>query len=199
MNVERIGDHLMVPELLNKDSFVVDVGAHKGDFATAVRERFSCDIACFEPDKEFAQIVKDKGFFVFNMAVSAQSGKTTFYKYEGNGQDNGIIEHTEDDKKRIVNSYEVETMTVYDILGAIEGDNIDLLKLDCEGSEVSILLGLNSESLSKIRQITVEFHNFYDKFKNKISDDDVRLCVQKLQSNGYLVAQHGYDFLFVRP
>ncbi len=74
---------------------------------------------------------------------------------------------------------------------------IDLLKLDIEGSETDVLLSLNSAFISKIGQITVEFHDFIIE-NQKI---EIKQIISKLKSNGFVMIRASYkdysDTLFI--
>ena len=52
-----------------------------------------------------------------------------------------------------------ETISLQDLIEALEIDHIDYLKLDCEGGEYPILENFNN--FEKISMITLELHGFY--------------------------------------
>ena len=67
----------------------------------------------------------------------------------------------------------IKKYTLEDIMKSLGVDHIDLLKLDCEGSEFSILE--NTPSLDKIRFIVGEYHDYtrwQELLKNKFSNWD---------------------------
>jgi hypothetical protein len=82
-------------------------------------------------------------------------------------------------------------------------DYIDILKIDIEGSEYEILPSISDECYSKIRQITVEFHDFIDT-ELKIKTEEI---INKLELLGfnriskgirYMNNSDNYDVLFYK-
>lgn len=56
------------------------------------------------------------------------------------------------------------TITIEQIVKNKGWSTLDLLKIDCEGAEVDILMNCSDEVLQTIRRIVGEFHNGYDAF-----------------------------------
>lgn len=53
---------------------------------------------------------------------------------------------------------EVETLTLEDVFSKYELEHVDLIKLDCEGSEYAILYNTSSEILEHINLMSIETH-----------------------------------------
>ncbi len=108
-------------------------------------------------------------------ALSHKSGEIDAY-YFGNGTANflkGLNGEPGNSEERPVETKKVQCITLQDIYNEI-GTDIDLLKLDIEGSEYEILE--NIEPIPK--QITVEFHEhvhneFHKKYIDKVM---IHLC-----------------------
>jgi FkbM family methyltransferase len=69
--------------------------------------------------------------------------------------------------------------------------HIDLIKLDCEGAEFEILLGLPADLLARVRRIVLEYHD-------GVAGHSHRELVEFLQGNGYQVntlPNRVHDFL----
>lgn len=125
------------------------------------RDKVLClDIEHFEKPKEVT-IFK-------HAALSATPGQTEAY-YFGDGTGNflkGINETPGNEPDRPCETKSVERITLKEIYREI-GNDIDLLKLDIEGSEYEILADLDPIP----RQITVEFHEHcHPKLHNKYID-----------------------------
>lgn len=56
-------------------------------------------------------------------------------------------------------SQEVDCTTLRDLLHEIPNGSIDLLKIDCEGSEYDILMGTDEENSKRIDRIVMETHH----------------------------------------
>ncbi len=65
----------------------------------------------------------------------------------------------------ITSSFTLET-----VMAQRDWDTLDLLKIDCEGSEVDILMNCTEDFLRKTKRIVGEFHAGYAAFWNTIGD-----------------------------
>jgi hypothetical protein len=54
----------------------------------------------------------------------------------------------------------VEPIHINDLIESI-GSNIDLIKIDCEGSELDLFETISSENLNKINKMVIETHSDY--------------------------------------
>jgi FkbM family methyltransferase len=54
----------------------------------------------------------------------------------------------------------VEPIHINDLIESI-GSNIDLIKIDCEGSELDLFETISSENLNKINKMVIETHSEY--------------------------------------
>ena len=50
-------------------------------------------------------------------------------------------------------------MPLSDVMKEHQIGQIDLLKIDCEGAEYDVLLGIASEDWGKVRQVVIEVYN----------------------------------------
>jgi hypothetical protein len=73
----------------------------------------------------------------------------------------------------------VPVATLYSLFEAKVFDRIDFLKIDCEGSEKSVIEGISDENLSKIKKISMEFHLFH------LTEKDSDEIVGRLTANGF--------------
>lgn len=124
---------------------------HKGIFAL--------DIEDFSGPREIGGIefktTIPKGITFKHAALSAKQGKTEAYFF-GNGTGNflkGINQQPGNTEDRPCETKSVQCITLQDIYNEI-GTDIDLLKMDIEGSEYEIMM--NMEPIPK--QISVETH-----------------------------------------
>jgi FkbM family methyltransferase len=140
---------------------VVEIGAHKGYFtllAASVAER----VLVFEPDaRNFAALQKNLALngggnvTAVPKAVSSTSGTRTFTV-------SSITDarHTffPSDFSGTGKAVEVECTTLTDIIEGHRLESVDVLKLDCEGSEYDVLLGCDRDTIRRIRGIVLEVH-----------------------------------------
>lgn len=142
---------------------VFDVGANVGRFATAARNDLpSAQIYCFEPHpRTFEKLMKstsDNLIFKHCVALSDKIGEVSFYEYgvEGDGtQLNSLIPNAPSTRFGYkANKINVQSSTV-DRFCEVHGiDQIDFLKIDVEGAELSVLKG-SKDMLTQKRIIAV--------------------------------------------
>lgn len=136
---------------------VVDIGGHIGSFTLKACDN-GCDVYTFEPTQNYKKIknnLKLNGFKakVFNKAVVGKKRKFTMSWNEAN---TGSSRETD-------GGYEVETITFDEVMDMV--DHVDVLKLDCEGTEHEFNI---EDHYEKIDVIVGEIHwktDFIDRIK----------------------------------
>ena len=68
-------------------------------------------------------------------------------------------------------------------------EEIDLLKLDVEGAEFELLMSEPIQTLQKVKQITVEFHDFMPRFR---VGRPYEKCMAKLEQAGFVPIQMAF-------
>lgn len=142
---------------------IVDVGANAGFFSLYMASRFpEARILAFEPvPVNFSLLERnfranpDRRLTPVNRAVFSSADHITL-NYDASDAFTtaaSIFEnvHGSDEIR-------VEAISLPQILQEYEIDEIDYLKLDCEGAEYDILYRCPRDSLRKVRQITLEVH-----------------------------------------
>jgi len=130
---------------------IVDVGANVGLFSLVARHYFPrATIHCYEPNRSLAPILERHldplGVTIFHEAVGAHTGAVQLVLSDA-GSPYSKIKDSADGEIPMVS---LETVVKRC------GGSIDLLKLDCEGSEWAILE--NSVAIDRVNEITMEFH-----------------------------------------
>jgi len=163
---------------------IFDVGAHHGESISYLKELFpDSQIYSFEPDPDsFRILVENQGnkAKVFNLAISDGDGSASFYRndishtnsiYKVNLESNDSIranEEREIDRStypdEINSEISVETITLDKFVRDYNVDCIDLLKIDVQGAEESVLKG-GRGVLDRVGSIILEisFFDFYEK------------------------------------
>jgi FkbM family methyltransferase len=143
---------------------LVDVGANLGIFSITARLIFpNSVIHCYEPNSQNLKFLNDNGtvfnFKVFNEAVSLNNGRATL-----------IYSSKHDTAANLKNSSsgDIVVSDLSTIIKRLDGQNIDLLKLDCEGQEFQILRDI--KSLKTIRFITLEYHLDISRSENQLHE-----------------------------
>lgn len=155
--MRTIDEHTFDENYLTNGGWIIDAGCRGWKFTLLVRDIprniYALDIEDFM-DTDIKPIVK-KQYKFRHAALMARPGQVEAH-YFGNGTGNfvkGINEQPYNGPDRPCETKKVQAITLQDIYDEI-GIDIDLLKLDIEGSEYEILASL--EPIPK--QVTVEFH-----------------------------------------
>lgn len=140
---------------------IIDIGGNFGGFMLYAADRYpNATIRVFEPTKSLFDILKQnikvnelEKIIPFNVGVWSSIGTRELYQYDGGGL-NSLV-YAKIDELPLVTK---EKCMVLPLDVIISGKSIDLLKIDCEGSEYEILY--NCKKLNQIRRIVGEYHEF---------------------------------------
>ena len=204
--------HSFIPERINSESVVLDLGANRGKFSKGMLDEYSCTVVAYEPSlllcqNELSQLDKEYENFSFNQnAVWSENKKMILADYyDSNKNTSGVANsllsvNTEVrfDGRFIREKYEVECLSLEEILESHE--KIDLLKIDVEGSEIELLTKTSEEQIKKCDQICVEFHLFcqgdLDITITKQDLEQIRSRLHGLGFNSVKTNQKHPDYLF---
>ena len=166
-------DHVAIIEVfLNEeygiipdDSIVLDLGAHVGVFTIyATTTARNVVVYAHEPFPEFCEVLKenvrrngrDETVHCFNVAVGSEAGCRNLYLKSERFFCPTLVDTTNDNRQEPL---VVRCTTLVEIMESNRLKRVDLLKLDCEGSEYEILYPTPSLYLERIAQIRMEYHN----------------------------------------
>lgn len=159
--------------VLKNVTAIVDIGANQGLFTLAAYNIFRAKIYAYEPNnKVFAKLKYHCNFCnadACNQAVGLNNGKVELQSAKDSL-------HTKTIDSEVG---EIEQISLTRVLKKA-GNNIDLLKLDCEGAEWEILQ--DNECLKKVRAITMEYHTDEKNDHNSIK--------QILENAGFKIIRH---------
>lgn len=176
MKVINVLGHSFIHSLLSDAHTILDCGANRGGFAQWASENTLATVYSFEPDARlFKDLPSQPRVKYFPYAIDGESGTMTLSLGE---EHCSSAVYTENMKQQRI---QVDKVCINDFVKSHSLDVIDLLKLDIEGSEISVLESMDDEQLSKIKQITVEFHDF-------LSPSDIpkiKFIVSKLRERGF--------------
>lgn len=157
------------PEL---QEIVFDIGAHIGTFSREwIKKNPRARITCVEACPENIPILKaNVGAFaqhVIHAACTYEPGKLLLLnscKHGGTATGGSTIVRADEAAKGTYghlyweDSRPLSKMTIERLMEFSNVDHVDVLKLDCEGSEFSILEGMKPETLDRIGFICGEYH-----------------------------------------
>lgn len=188
-----IRDHHFYANLINSDSIIVDLGSHVGQFSSEISEIFSCRCYAVEAMPSLCdRIIETPLIKKFNYAISPENKPVTFCITE-NPEGNHIERGLEDN---FLEKITVEGISLENFLTTRQLERVDLLKVDIEGAEIEMFNSLSNETLCKIKQITVEFHDFKFPIHKQVEAIKRRLKALRFICVVYSRANHG-DVLFI--
>jgi len=194
-NLRRIRGHTVWIGPLCPDSWIVDAGAHRGEFSEEVHRLCGARTLLIEANPILASALKPppRGEIV-QAALSAMDGTADFI-FSRNAEGGGITGASEDP---LGESQEVETISLETVFTRLGTKPIDLLKLDIEGSEFELIEKTPDAILRGINQITVEFHEFLPTFANRRLFDKARKRLESLGFACFVMTLRGRgDVLFL--
>ena len=143
----------ILPSLIRMDKAVVfDVGANKGDYTDLVSSAYpGCTIHCFEPRTQTAAALADRfkdrrqSVHVNAVGLGASIGEAELYDYpDGNASSHATLYRDVILRQHRAEGTTVERVSMYTLDEYCKDnriDNIDFLKVDTEGHELSVLDG----------------------------------------------------------
>ena len=185
-------------ENLKKINIFFDVGAHKGETIKLFSKNFDINqIYSFEASpinfkilKKNINKLKIQGVILENIALSS-SNQTLYLKQVKESSSSTFSKLNFESryfkkKKRILNFFsnndyftniEIQTKTLKDYIFSKKIEEIDILKIDTEGHEMEILIGLK-DYLQKVKIILFE-HHFDDMIEKEYTFRDINSLLTK--------------------
>jgi FkbM family methyltransferase len=150
-------------------NFVIDIGGYIGETALFFAQRGARRVFCVEPAPDNLRLLEQ------NISQSSFKDKTVVIRAAILDKD-GIVEFYMDNQSHhsyhVANSHEfmkiytrdalkynVQAMSFQSLLEYTGLEEVDVVKLDCEGSEYDILLGTPDSVLKRVRKYIIEYHN----------------------------------------
>jgi len=148
----------------------------------------------FSALKNNVHINRKENVIPLRYAVSDTSGTEMFVERNSNRH-----HHLKKVALSSVSRYtEVPSITLHDLMERHQIENIDFLKMDCEGSEGIILRSMPKDYLCRIRKIAMEFHDDISKLRHsqmqtllEEADFTTHLTWDGKSTFGYLYAWRG--------
>lgn len=190
-NPHEAGEVKFLESIAREGMHAIDIGANIGIATVAMAKRIGREgkLYSFEPMPEYFNILKDnvssnglENVEVYELAVTDQVGRAPFYQKE---LSSGIV------FEEGVKKFEAPTTTIDKFLNKEKIGRIDLIHMDCEGSELLALKGAK-ETLQKNKvKIFCEIHHDFLKQLGQSVED----LVQYLQGLEFQVQSVSLDDL----
>jgi len=170
-------------EKSQKYKIVLDIGGYLGESAIYFAQRGAEKVVVAEPSPANISLMKENitlskwrdKIDILPVAISSETGYSFLITDDYSFPAHHLIEHHEFMKMYIDEIYEkkeikVEVWSFEKIINFIGHEEIDLVKMDCEGSEYAIMLENKEDLLQKVRYYIIEYHNGADKIIQKLTN-----------------------------
>lgn len=161
----------------NKDAIsLIDVGAHQGEYISSISKNFNIRSAyCFEPNPKVFKILETKfsdnrNIELINLGVSNITDKIMFNENieSSSSSINDLNTNSKYFKRKffllnflknneVTKKIQIQVINLNDFFIKKKIEKIDLLKIDTEGHELQILLGLK-DKINNVKMIHFEHH-----------------------------------------
>jgi len=159
---------------------VIDVGGYIGETALFFAQRGAKRVFCVEPASDNFRLLeqnisqssfKDK-IVVIQAAILDREGNIGFYADDRHYHSYHVTEINDFGQNHTNNSaiHIVQAMSFQRLLEYTGLEEVDVVKLDCEGSEYDILLGTPDSVLRRVKQYIVEYHNGPDALVKRLEE-----------------------------
>ena len=148
---------------LDNQSIVLDVGGFRGEWAFYITDTFGCTVHVFEPYRKSFRVIKRQAkkhnkIILHKKVLSDINGKIDFYITEGLDGCSIYDRSKLKMQKHIIKGIKVVSTTLSTFMNEQGIETVDLLKMNCEGAEISILKSINKNLATRIEQITFSGH-----------------------------------------
>lgn len=158
------GETLRYKYKLKNNSFVVDVGGYKGQWASDIYAMYNCNILIIEPVYEFALNIENR--FKYNNKINILNIAL------GKNKRTDRISINNDGSSIFKKSIKYQQIRVEDVKTIFTSQNIkfvDLMKINIEGGEYELLNRMiECDLIAKIKNIQIQFHDFVPDAKIKM-------------------------------
>lgn len=175
--VEGIYNSLNIDNL----NVVIDIGANVGLFTKYMLYKNAKKVLCYEPNKSAFNCLSknyqnNNSVFLNNLAVSTNNDKLRLYLDVNNTLVSSAKRNTSD-------FYDVDSITLKQILTQNNLEKVDLIKIDIEGMEYELIGHMEDDVFDKVNSFIIEYHDVESMDKST----GVKTLSEKLKEKGYSV------------
>lgn len=178
--------HTVVPTFIpTEQAVVLDCGAFHGDFARWAAQRFNGRVISFEADPQLFHLLPTiPGVTFHNLAVAGADGNLSLRRSASRCSTAYFARTSPGDAEDFVTT----ARSLESFCDEHQIGEIDLLKMDIEGSELDVFECARDAFLMRIKQITCEFHDFLDSSQLP----RINGVLRRLRGLGFLVLKMSY-------
>ncbi len=188
MGIKFLAPNYIYKDIINDSSIVVDVGCgYMAELSTFFINTYGAKAFGVDPTLKHKSFLKDievktkDKFKHLAFAISSIEGKVRFHETTDH-ESGSILDDHVNILKDTIQSYEVETKNLKELISHLGLTYVDFLKLDLEGAEYDLLGKVEASDLLPFKQIFIEFHHRAIK---RYSARDTKRIVKLIRSYGY--------------
>lgn len=171
--------HTFLPGLFGARPYVIDLGAHRGEFASLMRKHYQAEGLSLEASPELAVgITGVEGFRYLNAAAAGRDGMISF-AIDRENLEGGSVSASVGQGDRV----EIPAMSFHTLLKESGREEVDLVKMDIESAELDLIDQTPEADLARVKQWTIEFHDFV----RPEETERVLACLERFRKAGFLV------------
>lgn len=172
--------HHFYTDILDSNSIVIDLGAHRGEFSLQLSETFGCKCYAVEAAPDLCGLIPENDLVKSYNYVVNDNNQPVKLHLANNPECNTIHHLPAANTETVV---QVQGITLERFLEINQIEQVDLLKVDIEGAEIELFNSLSDSTITKIKQISVEFHDFLPYLDNM--GQRIQAIKAKLQQLGF--------------
>lgn len=187
MRISQFLFHSFAPSLFQADGVAYDLGANHGQFAAYLSENFERVVAV-EPNPNIDLSALPANVEVLHCAIGCPGGRGLFHLGDVDDSsklaakpDEQAVDGVTPDGTDIM----VEIRTLRELFARHPNAPVSFVKMDIEGAELDVLLREDADVLTRIHQLTVEFHDLFD----PSSLPRLLEAVRRMEELGFLTLQ----------
>lgn len=169
---------------VEKDDVVLDIGANYGFFTFWALAQGAKRVVAVEPDpkcfKELNGLYSAFPISAHNLAVYSKENVVPFTVYD----DKTSVNHIADFDKlfsshKSEHTIHVETIHINELIENMKSE-IDLIKIDCEGSEQDIFETISDKNLGKVKKFIIEAHStgIKNQIEHKLKESNFEVYIK---------------------
>jgi FkbM family methyltransferase len=164
LRVSQLANHSFLPALVTPNSVVLDLGVNQGEFAKAVIAEFGCRVIGVEPVPELFEVLPDDHRLTVHRAAITGDGRASAMYVQradraANSESATIYQGLSHADSRAI---DVDGISLEQLLDRHNLIQVSLAKVDIEGAEIPMLATASTQTLRRVDQFAVEFHDFLD-------------------------------------
>ncbi len=187
----------IIPGYISKDSIVHSFGVGEDiSFDIGLIEKYGVTVHAFDPTPRSIQWVKNQNltsqFVMHEYGILDYDGFVNFHPPKDiNHISHTIIETSQKDEACV----RVPVKKIQTILKELQHNSIDLLKMDIEGAEYSVIKDMQSTDI-RPKQLLVEFHHRFKNIGAKETKDAVEI-IRKMGYKLFFISKSGEELSFI--